>query len=238
MLSLKNKPIYKKFLTLKTNVQYRKRLLSFKFKKQKWQTFISFLIRFYKRRKKKFFIYDMNKDVLPRFSNQFKKKYKTILQNKKKLNLFYGGLLKKQIKKNKFMLAKNKNLYINKFNRNLAFIELFEKRLDVVLYRSHFVPTIIEARQLISHNHIKINKKVINKKSYILKPGDFISINKKLHKPILNNIYKSHFWPLPPKYLNVNYKTLEICFTDKIKSSNLSNVFPSWFNIYHTLRYN
>lgn len=238
MSVLKNKSIYKKFLTLKTNVQYRKRLLSLKFKKQKWQKFISFLTRFYKRRKKKFFIYDINKNVLPRFSNPFKRKYKTVLQNKKKINLFYGGLLKKQLKKQKYVLAKNKNLFINKFNRNLLFIELFEKRLDVVLYRSHFVPSIIEARQLILHNHVKINQKVINKKAYILKSGDFISINKKLHKLILTNIYESHFWPLPPKYLNVSYKTLEICFTNKIKNSNVSNFFPFWLNIHHILRYN
>ena len=84
MITLKNKPIYKIFLSLRTNVQYRRRLRLLKFKKQKWQKFISLLTRLNSRRRKKFSTYDLNKYVLPKFSSSFKRKYKIILQNKKK----------------------------------------------------------------------------------------------------------------------------------------------------------
>jgi ribosomal 50S subunit-recycling heat shock protein len=59
------------------------------------------------------------------------------------------------------------------------------------------------------HKNVKVNNKIVTKNSYILKPGDLISIDQKLHKLILNNVYNSHFWPIPPKYLDINYKTFE-----------------------------
>ena len=49
------------------------------------------------------------------------------------------------------------------------FIELFEQRLDVIIYRSHFVASITEARQLILHKNVKVNNKIVTKNSYILK---------------------------------------------------------------------
>jgi len=57
MFKIKNrrhKPLYKKFIRLRVNVQYRKRLQLLKFKKQKWQRLIFFLLRMLNRRKKKF----------------------------------------------------------------------------------------------------------------------------------------------------------------------------------------
>lgn len=237
MIASRKKPIYKIFLSLRTNVQYRKRLRLLKFKKQKWQKFISLLTRYNQRRKKKFFTYDLNKYVLSRFTSSFKRKYKIILENKKKVNIFYGFLPKIRLKKQKNILIKKKYLFRNKFDRTLIFIELFEKRLDVILYRSHFVRSIAEARQLILHKNVKINNKIVTKNSYFLKPGDLISIHPKLHNLILNNVYNSHFWPLPPKYLNVNYKIFQIYFTDRIINYNLANLFPFLPNFHNMSRF-
>lgn len=236
MITLKKKPIYKVFLSLRTNVQYRKRLRLLKFKKQKWQKFISLLTRLNNRRKKKFFIYDLNKYVISKFSNSFKRKYKIVLQNKKKVNLFYGSLSKAHLKKQKNILFKKKGSRKNKFDRNLLFVELFETRLDVVLYRSHFVTSVTEARQLILHKNVKVNNKIITKSSYVTTPGDIISIDHNLHKLILKNIYGSHFWPIPPKYLDINYKTFEICFLNKVRNYNIVNLFPFPLNLHHTLK--
>lgn len=237
MITLKNKPIYKIFLSLRTNVQYRRRLRLLKFKKQKWQKFILLLSRFNSRRKKKFFTYDLNKYTLPKFSTSFKRKYKIILQNKKKVSLFYGLLSKTQLKKQKNILFKKTHLFKNKFNRISIFIELFEQRLDVIIYRSHFTTSITEARQLILHKNVKVNNKIVTKNSYILKSGDLISIDQKLHKLILDNVYNSHFWPIPPKYLDINYKTFEIHFINRVSNYNIANLFPFPLNLHNILRY-
>jgi small subunit ribosomal protein S4 len=70
-------------------------------------------------------------------------------------------------------------MFINHKNKkiNLLFLEIFEKRLDVILYRSKFSPTLKNARQLIFHGIVSVNNKTIKIKSFKLKPGDLIKIN-------------------------------------------------------------
>jgi len=55
-------------------------------------------------------------------------------------------------------------------------IGLLERRLDTVVYRAKFVPTMFAARQFINHGHIKVNGKRVNIASYKLKPGDMIEV--------------------------------------------------------------
>ncbi len=55
-------------------------------------------------------------------------------------------------------------------------IGLLERRLDTVVYRSKFVPTMFAARQFINHGHIKVNGKRVNIASYKLKAGDVIEV--------------------------------------------------------------
>ena len=115
-------------------------------------------------------------------------------------------------------------------SRNLC-IELFESRLDSVLRRARFCSTIKDARQVIAHKHVYVNKKIESNYSYILKQGDLIQINPKSLKSIktkLNNQFKvcfnSVFWPIIPYYLNVNYITFDIIFGN-IKKFNFSSTF-------------
>jgi len=55
-------------------------------------------------------------------------------------------------------------------------IGLLERRLDTVVYRAKFVPTMFAARQFINHGHIKVNGKRVNIASYKLKPGDLVEV--------------------------------------------------------------
>lgn len=55
-------------------------------------------------------------------------------------------------------------------------IGLLERRLDAVVYRAKFVPTIFASRQFINHGHIKVNGKRVNIPSYSVKPGDVIEV--------------------------------------------------------------
>ena len=56
---------------------------------------------------------------------------------------------------------------------------LLESRLDNVVYRLGFANTRAEARQLVSHKAIMVNGSVVNIPSYILKPGDEVSIRER-----------------------------------------------------------
>lgn len=58
-------------------------------------------------------------------------------------------------------------------------VGLLERRLDMVVYRSNFAPTIFTARQLVSHAHILVNGKKVNIPSYLVKDNDVIELKEK-----------------------------------------------------------
>ena len=58
-------------------------------------------------------------------------------------------------------------------------IGLLERRLDAVIYRAKFVPTMFAARQFINHGHIKVNGKRVNIPSYRVKVGDVVEVKEK-----------------------------------------------------------
>jgi small subunit ribosomal protein S4 len=58
-------------------------------------------------------------------------------------------------------------------------IGLLERRLESVVYRAKFVPTVFAARQFINHGHIKVNGKRVNIGSMQLKEGDVVEVKDK-----------------------------------------------------------
>ena len=89
---------------------------------------------------------------------------------KQKLKFYYGDLTEKQFRK---IYQKASNI---KGDTSQILIELLERRLDAIVYRMKFVPTIFSARQIINHGHIKVNGKKVNIPSYSVKDGDEISL--------------------------------------------------------------
>lgn len=236
MLTIKKrryKPLYKKFLNLKQNVQSRPRLL--KFKKLKWKKLIEFLQRVQNKTTGKFKLYDYHRYPLLRFS--FKNNFRYKLHTKQKISYFYGVLSKKYLKTIVKIALNKPKLRKKVVNSKFFFIEILEKRLDTVLHRAHFVTSIRSARQLISHNHIFVNKKKVNNCSFLLKKGDLVEICSKAHHLIENNIKLSDGWPMPPKYLQINFRTFQILFIEDIKSTNLSLHFPFWLDLNTFLKY-
>ena len=55
-------------------------------------------------------------------------------------------------------------------------IALLERRLDTIVYRAKFVPTVFAARQFINHGHIKVNGRRANIASQRLKVGDVVEL--------------------------------------------------------------
>jgi len=212
--SKKNKfrPIFKQLINLKENIQNRDKLLCFK--KKKWKKIIEIYKRklnFYKKVKSK----DQIQYVVSRYSGMafsYKKKYKNILHETQKFKIFYGYLSSKMIK---FLLNKKRK----KVNF-ISFLKLFESRLDVTLHRAKFGLNTREIAQLIYHNKVFVNEKPIKIKSYILKPGDVITIKPKYYKLIKSNVLNS-VWPFCPKHLIVNYRTMQVVFSS-LENVNIS----------------
>ncbi len=92
------------------------------------------------------------------------------LRAKQKLKGYYGDLTEKQFKRIYAEAARVKG----DTGENL--IGLLERRLDAVVYRAKFVPTMFAARQFVNHGHVKVNGQRVNIPSYRVKEGDVVEI--------------------------------------------------------------
>jgi len=92
------------------------------------------------------------------------------LRAKQKLKGYYGDVTEKQFKRTyqEAMRLKGDS------SENL--IGLLERRLDAIVYRAKFVPTVFAARQFINHGHVKVNGRRVNIASYRVKIGEVIEI--------------------------------------------------------------
>ena len=60
-----------------------------------------------------------------------------------------------------------------------AMLAMCETRLDNIVYRLGFSPTRAGARQLVTHRHVTVNGKVCGIPSYIVRPGEVVSVREK-----------------------------------------------------------
>ncbi|MET0252168.1 MAG: 30S ribosomal protein S4 [Novosphingobium sp.] len=95
------------------------------------------------------------------------------LRAKQKLRGYYGDVTEKQFKRTYQEASRMKG----DTGQNL--IGLLEQRLDMVVYRIKFAPTIFAARQVVSHGHILVNGVKCNVASRRVFPGDVISLGTK-----------------------------------------------------------
>ncbi|MGD9738835.1 MAG: 30S ribosomal protein S4 [Bauldia sp.] len=95
------------------------------------------------------------------------------LRAKQKLKGYYGELSERQFRKAYTEASRRKG------DTSEHLIGLLESRLDAIVYRAKFVPTIFAARQFVNHGHIKVNGKKVNIGSYRCKVGDVIEIREK-----------------------------------------------------------
>jgi small subunit ribosomal protein S4 len=63
-----------------------------------------------------------------------------------------------------------------------TFLQLLERRLDNVLYRMNLATSRAQARQLVTHRHFRINGRICNIPSYLIRPGDVITIGERSMK--------------------------------------------------------
>lgn len=98
------------------------------------------------------------------------------IAEKQKLKAIYGMITNKQL-----ILAYKK---AHKIKGNTANIlhSILECRLDNIVYRLRFAPTIFAAQQLVSHGHVLVNGKKVDIRSFQVKPDMVISIKPKSQK--------------------------------------------------------
>ena len=99
--------------------------------------------------------------------------YGVQLNAKQKLKSYYGNINERQFR-NVYRKAIKK-----KGNTTENLVGILERRLDTVIYRAKFAPTVFSARQLINHGHFRVNKKKVNVSSYLVKEEDLIEVKDK-----------------------------------------------------------
>ncbi|MBV9440961.1 MAG: 30S ribosomal protein S4 [Candidatus Eremiobacteraeota bacterium] len=91
------------------------------------------------------------------------------LREKQKMRRYYG-VLETQFQ-NYFREAQRV-----KGQTGATFLQLLERRLDNVVYRLNIAQSRPQARQLVTHRHFRVNGRIVNVPSYIVKAGDAITI--------------------------------------------------------------
>jgi small subunit ribosomal protein S4 len=89
---------------------------------------------------------------------------------KQKLKGYYGNISEKQFHRYYEEAARRRG----DTSENL--IGILERRLDAVVYRLKFVPTVFAARQFVNHGHVKVNGRRVNIPSYLIQDGDTIEV--------------------------------------------------------------
>ncbi len=97
----------------------------------------------------------------------------TQLRAKQKLKYYYANMSERQFRK----VYDEAIRMTGDSSENL--IGLLERRLDMVVYRAKFVPTVFAARQFVSHGHVMVNGRRVTIPSIRLRVGDVIEVVEK-----------------------------------------------------------
>lgn len=130
----------------------------------------------------------------------------TQLLAKQKLKRYYGDIREKQFR----LIYKEAGRKKGDTAKNL--IGLLESRLDTLVYRAKFVPTIFAARQFVSHKHVNVNGKCVNIPSYRLKPEDVVEVRDKSKKllTVLESAQRND--REVPEYIKLDSSTLQATY--------------------------
>ena len=121
------------------------------------------------------------------------------LKAKQKLKGYYGNVTERQFRRTYDEAVRRRGDTIE----NL--VGLLEQRLDAVVYRLKFVPTVFASRQFINHGHIRVNGRRVTISSYRVKEGDVIEVRERSREiPVLLEAIESPERDVPD-YMDVDY---------------------------------
>lgn len=137
------------------------------------------------------------------------------LNAKQKLKGYYGNISESQFRRLFSEASRGRG------DTSEKFIGLLERRLDAVVYRMRFVPTVFASRQFVNHGHILVNGKKVNIPSYRVKAGDVIEVRQKSRElPLVLDAIQSTEREVP-EYMNVDYDKMKGTFVSVPKLSDV-----------------
>lgn len=145
---------------------------------------------------------DKSSNRNPKQSRRKQSEYGLQLNEKQKVKFIYG-ILEKQFR-HYYELATKKNGVTGEM-----LLQLLESRLDNVVYRLGLANTRREARQIVNHGHITVNGSKVDIPSYLVKPGDVISVREKSRNSVrIKEIVETNAKRVVPAWLDMNRDTL------------------------------
>ena len=140
-------------------------------------------------------------------SRRKKSEYANQLNEKQKVKFVYG-VLERQFRNYYEKAAKAKG----QTGENL--LVMLESRLDNVVFRSGFCSTRRGARQAVTHGHFIVNGGKVDIPSYLVKPGDIISIKEKSQKiDMFKKLRDEGGFCNPPSWVQCNFADLNATVT-------------------------
>ena len=124
------------------------------------------------------------------------------LKAKQKLKGYYGNITEKQFAKTYDEATRRKG------NTSENLIGLLESRLDAIVYRAKFVPTVWAARQFVSHGHVLVNGKKVDIPSYSVKVGDVITLRERSREQAAFKALREGTGVVTPKWLTFDAQNL------------------------------
>lgn len=96
------------------------------------------------------------------------------------------------------------------------FLMLLEGRLEFFLTRINFAPSKYFVKQILRNNGVLVSNKIINSKSYVLKPFEILSISSEqfsfIFFSIVDRILRGKIVLNYPSYVEVDYVLLQAVF--------------------------
>lgn len=128
------------------------------------------------------------------------------LRAKQKLKGYYGSIGERQFRRYYDEAIRMRG----DSGQNL--IALLETRLDAVVYRAKFVPTVFAARQFVNHGHIAVNGKRVTCPSFRVKEGDVVEVRNKAKQFALTIGAAELAERDVPEYIQADHKEMKATF--------------------------
>jgi small subunit ribosomal protein S4 len=132
--------------------------------------------------------------------------YGVQLLAKQKLRGYYGNVGERQFRRYYQEAMRRKG------NNGEILIQLLERRLDCVVYRMKFAPTVFASRQVVNHGHVLVNGKRVNISSYQVKDGDVIELRDKAKTFVTAMAAAELAERDVPEYMTVDHKEMKGTF--------------------------
>lgn len=138
----------------------------------------------------------------PKTNRKKASEYSLQLREKQKTKFVYG-VLEKQFRKYFEMASRKKGITGDEL------MKILESRLDNVIFRLGLANTRPQARQIVSHGNIAVNGKKVDIPSYLVKPGDVVSVlENKQNNPVIKDCVENGSGRAVPEWLELDKEKL------------------------------